>query len=190
MSAAVANASTTWPLVFDGQPTDEVRENRDAAGWLLNDVNKHPSAYHPDLAAMLGEVVDVADQALAARSAVAVDPPIGANLDLIKRRVDVAGYIGRRAPTVRYQRGSRGNLRARCPFPDHDDREPSLSVNPEKAVWRCFGCGRGGDVFTFVMHWDGSSFREAIAELAREAGVDLPRRPDQARVRSGMVRVG
>jgi len=190
--SAVASpaAPAIYPLLFDGQSTDEVRENREAAGWLLADVRANPSAYHPALQGVLAEVVEAADLTLANRPAVTVDQSIGADLDEIKSRVDIAGYIARRAPSVRYRRGSGGHLRARCPWPQHEDDEPSFSVNPDKGYFNCFGCGRKGDLFTFVMLWDGYSFKEAIVELAREAGVDLPTGSGAPRPRAWTVRVG
>lgn len=48
----------------------------------------------------------------------------------------------------------------RCPF--HDEKTPSFQVNPEKGLFYCFGCGIGGDVFTFVMKHEGVDFREAV----------------------------
>ena len=59
-----------------------------------------------------------------------------------------------------------------CPF--HPDTKPSLSVDLERGLWYCFGCGEGGDIFTFIMKIEGISFREALEELAREAGLELP----------------
>ena len=58
-----------------------------------------------------------------------------------------------------------------CPF--HKEETPSFSVNPEKQVFKCFGCGQGGDVFKFVQQTDGSSFEEALRKLASGAGIVL-----------------
>lgn len=56
-----------------------------------------------------------------------------------------------------------GRFSGRCPFPDHHDRSPSLSVRGDGQVWHCFGCGRGGDLFTFAQQWyDTRSFLAAV----------------------------
>ena len=59
-----------------------------------------------------------------------------------------------------------------CPF--HNEKSPSFSVSPGKQMYYCFGCGAGGNVFTFVMNYENFTFPEAIKLLAERAGVDLP----------------
>lgn len=59
-----------------------------------------------------------------------------------------------------------------CPF--HNEKSPSFSVSPSKQMYYCFGCGAGGNVFTFVMEYENYSFPEALKMLADRAGVELP----------------
>ncbi len=63
------------------------------------------------------------------------------------------------------------NFQALCPF--HNEKTPSFVISPEKQVWHCFGCGRGGDVFAFVMEKEGLNFIETLRLLAPKAGVVL-----------------
>jgi DNA primase len=66
------------------------------------------------------------------------------------------------------------NYRGLCPF--HSEKTPSFMVNEEKQIFHCFGCGAGGDVFTFLMKVGNFSFPQAVEELAKRYGVNLPRR--------------
>jgi hypothetical protein len=73
-----------------------------------------------------------------------------------------------------------GEWVACCPLRDHDDRIPSFSVNPEKNVWFCFGCLRGGDVVTLAqLAWNYAEGEShiAAADLLHEFGHDIPQRP-------------
>ena len=58
-----------------------------------------------------------------------------------------------------------------CPF--HDEKTPSFHVNDEKGVFHCFGCGAGGDIFGFVMRYKNLTFAEAVAELSKQAGINI-----------------
>jgi DNA primase len=95
-------------------------------------------------------------------------------IDEIKRRLDVVDVIGQ---TVQLKRSGKSFMGI-CPF--HGEKSPSFSVSPERGTWHCFGCGEGGDIFSFVQRRDNLDFREALRYLAERAGVPIEetRRPD------------
>ncbi len=65
------------------------------------------------------------------------------------------------------------NYKGLCPF--HDEKTPSFHVNPRMGIYKCFGCGSGGNAFQFLMQHEGMSFPETLSRLARRQGVDLSR---------------
>ena len=69
-----------------------------------------------------------------------------------------------------------------CPF--HKEKTPSFNVNPQMQIFKCFGCGVGGDVYQFVMGMERVEFPEAVRTLAAEAGIEIPERPDSAKGQS------
>ncbi|MEI6206399.1 MAG: DNA primase [Desulfuromonadales bacterium] len=71
-------------------------------------------------------------------------------------------------------RRSGGNFLGLCPF--HAEKTPSFNVNPAREIFHCFGCGTGGDAFSFVMKIEGLSFPEAAKMLARKAGIEIEER--------------
>ncbi len=89
-------------------------------------------------------------------------------LDEIHSRVDIAEVIGNAVKLTR----SGQNLKARCPF--HKEKTASFWVNTEKQIFHCFGCGVGGNVFSFLMQHDRLTFPEAVRLLADKVGVSLP----------------
>lgn len=85
--------------------------------------------------------------------------------DEIKRRADIVALVSR---YVTLQRAG-NRLRARCPF--HEETQPSFYVDPAAGFYKCFGCGAGGDVFSFLMQIEGLSFPEAAERLAEMVGL-------------------
>ncbi len=88
-------------------------------------------------------------------------------VDEVKQRLDIIEYIGRQVHLEKSGRYYKGL----CPF--HTEKTPSFFVFPDSQNWHCFGCDRGGDLYTFVMEMNGLDFRTALEELARDAGVQL-----------------
>lgn len=98
----------------------------------------------------------------------------------VKERLSIVDVVGE---TVRLTRAG-STFKGLCPF--HPERTPSFVVTPARGSWHCFGCGLGGDVFSFVMQRDGIPFPEALALLAARAGIrldDRTRREDARRAR-------
>jgi len=85
----------------------------------------------------------------------------------IKGKLDIVEVIREYVPV----KAVGANFQALCPF--HNEKTPSFVISPEKQIWHCFGCGRGGDVFAFVMEKEGLGFMETLRLLAPKAGVVL-----------------
>jgi DNA primase len=97
----------------------------------------------------------------------------------IRARVDIAAFIGAYVPLKK-----RGNdLVGLCPF--HSEKTPSFHVHPDRGFFKCFGCGAGGDVITFVQKSENIGFVDAVRTLASKAGVELGQEnPRATRARS------
>jgi DNA primase len=97
------------------------------------------------------------------------------DFDLVKERVDIVQLIGESVPLKKAGRGYVGL----CPF--HVEKSPSFHVDAERRTYKCFGCGEGGDVFTWLEKREGLTAAEALNSLAERAGVELTRRAPEER---------
>src|SRR3982750_481871 len=90
-----------------------------------------------------------------------------AALEQIRAASDIVDVIGGYLPLKR----AGGNFVALCPF--HKEKSPSFNVNPHKQIFHCFGCHKGGDVFSFVKEYESIDFVEAVKRLADRAKIPL-----------------
>jgi DNA primase len=107
-------------------------------------------------------------------------------IDTVRDRTDIVQVVSAHIALRRVG----ANFVGLCPF--HGEKTPSFNVSPERQTFHCFGCGVGGNVFTFLMRVEGRAFPEVIERLAREQGIELPRRADtpaEARARSERERL-
>lgn len=92
-------------------------------------------------------------------------------IDQVRQATDIVAVISEHLPLKRAGQ----NYRCLCPF--HQEKTPSFNVNPQKQIWHCFGCGKGGNVFTFLTEYEKISFAEAVRTLAQKAGIRIPELP-------------
>jgi DNA primase len=90
-------------------------------------------------------------------------------LEEVRQRTDLVALVGRRVKLARKGREMWGC----CPF--HQEKSASFKVSNERRLYKCFGCGKGGDAFKWLIETEGLSFPEAVEKLAGEAGVELPK---------------
>ncbi len=89
------------------------------------------------------------------------------NLEEVKSKIDIVAFISEQVPLNKAGR----NFKGLCPF--HAEKTPSFVVSPERQIWHCFGCQKGGDIFRFLMEKEKMEFGEALQVLAKRAGVKL-----------------
>lgn len=89
-------------------------------------------------------------------------------IDAVLARTDIVELVGTRVPL----RKAGKDHKACCPF--HEERTPSFTVSADKQFYHCFGCGAHGTAITFLMEYERLGFVEAVTELARRAGLDMP----------------
>jgi DNA primase len=107
----------------------------------------------------------------------------------VKSSVDIVAVVGE---FVRLKRvGSTQSYLGLCPF--HTEKTPSFRVHANHQFFKCFGCGKGGDVFKFLQEFEGISFYEALKELAERSGIPLPQRSGytdaDTKLRAAMLRM-
>src|SRR5882672_5903881 len=90
-----------------------------------------------------------------------------ATLEQIRSGSDIVDVIGSYVPLKR----AGANFVALCPF--HKEKSPSFNVNPQRQIFHCFGCHKGGDVFTFVKEYESIGFMDAVRRLAERAKIPL-----------------
>ncbi|MBI4720163.1 MAG: DNA primase [Chitinivibrionia bacterium] len=88
-------------------------------------------------------------------------------IDEIRQRADIVDVVSK---YVELRRAG-SNFKALCPF--HEEKTPSFMVSPDKQIFHCFGCGKGGNVFVFLMEMEGISFPEAAKSLGESYGVEV-----------------
>ncbi len=89
-------------------------------------------------------------------------------IEQIKERTDILEVV---SGYVTLSRAGQ-NFKGLCPF--HSEKTPSFMVSPSRQIFHCFGCGAGGNAFTFVMKMEGTSFPDTVRELGRKAGINVP----------------
>lgn len=90
------------------------------------------------------------------------------NLDEIAHQVDIVTVVNHYVPLTKKGR----NYVGLCPF--HDDSNPSMNVNPEKRIYKCFSCGAAGNAFTFVQNFEKVAFMDAVRKVAEMCNIALP----------------
>lgn len=94
-------------------------------------------------------------------------------IDELLARTDIVEVVGSRLPLKRQGK----EYASRCPF--HDERSASFYVSPTKQFYHCFGCGAHGTAISFLMNYDRLEFLDAVDELAKRAGMEIPRETQQ-----------
>ncbi|OGE64403.1 DNA primase [Candidatus Daviesbacteria bacterium RIFCSPLOWO2_02_FULL_36_7] len=95
------------------------------------------------------------------------------DVDLIKEKINIVDLISEYLPLKK----AGVNFKASCPF--HNEKTPSFVVSPERQIFKCFGCSKSGDIFTFLIEKEGMEFKEALEVLATKAGVTLQKKTDE-----------
>ncbi len=92
--------------------------------------------------------------------------------DEVKAAADIVNVVTSLSGVDLRSKGPR-DLVGCCPFDDHEDVSPSFTITPDKGLWKCFGCGRGGNVFQFLQQYEGLSFRQSIIRVMQIEGIPV-----------------
>ncbi|SYZ72946.1 DNA primase [Candidatus Zixiibacteriota bacterium] len=104
-------------------------------------------------------------------------------IEQVRQASDIVDLIGQ---YVRLKKRGR-NFTALCPF--HTEKTPSFSVSPDRQIYHCFGCGKGGNIFTFLMEHENMTFVEAVKFLARKANIIIPEKKEDFSAREDLERL-
>ena len=109
-------------------------------------------------------------------------------LEQVRAANDIVDVIGGCIPLKR----AGANFTALCPF--HKEKSPSFNVNPQRQIFHCFGCQKGGDVFTFIKEYENIPFVDAVRRLAERARIpiemdDSPARQEQKQVKDVLLQI-
>lgn len=88
-------------------------------------------------------------------------------IDKVRSQAKIEDIVGKYVHLSR----SGKNLFAHCPF--HEDQTPSFCVSPQRQIFHCFSCGRGGNVFDFLMEMKNMSFPQSVTAVAKDEGINL-----------------
>jgi DNA primase len=98
----------------------------------------------------------------------------GSFAEKVKQQADIVRVVGE---YVQLKKAGQ-NFRGLCPF--HSEKTPSFNVHPLRQIYHCFGCGKGGDVYSFVMEMEKCEFPEAVKLVAEKCGIAIPRRKERS----------
>lgn len=105
------------------------------------------------------------------------------DLSQIKEKINIVDLIQEYLPLKK----SGVNFKTNCPF--HQEKTASFMVSPDRGIWRCFGCSKGGDIFKFLMEKEGLDFKEALEILAKKAGISLKRPSSESNLRDRLLEI-
>lgn len=105
------------------------------------------------------------------------------DIEQIKSKINIVDLISEYLPLKK----AGVNFKANCPF--HEERTPSFIVSPERQIFKCFGCQKSGDIFTFLIEKEGMDFKEALDFLAKKAGIVLTKTDSQKDFRQRLYEV-
>ena len=104
-------------------------------------------------------------------------------IDDVSRSTDIVQVIASYIPVKK----AGANFKAACPF--HQEKTPSFMISPQKQIYHCFGCGAGGNVFSFLMRYENMTFPEALRYCAQKAGIQVPEKRTVSKEKVSKARI-